>query len=111
MKAKIKKGDVLVSTWGYDQTNVDFYRVTRVTKTMVEVEALETIKVEDPNGFMTYTATPGEGAGEWAGEKPFWRKVLNDTASDGSATWGIRLTSYSSARPWNGEPVRGSSYA
>lgn len=27
-----KIGDVLVNSWGYDQTNVDFYQVTRLTK-------------------------------------------------------------------------------
>ena len=25
-------GTILVSTWGYDQTNVDFYEVTRATQ-------------------------------------------------------------------------------
>ena len=25
-------GDIMYSSWGYDQTNVDFYKVVRVTK-------------------------------------------------------------------------------
>jgi hypothetical protein len=33
----IKPGDIFVSSWGYDQTNVDSYQVVRTTKAMVEV--------------------------------------------------------------------------
>ncbi len=28
----VKVGDIFVSSWGYDQTNVDYYKVTRTTK-------------------------------------------------------------------------------
>lgn len=30
-------GDILVSSWGYDQTNVDFYQVIALTKTGASV--------------------------------------------------------------------------
>jgi len=33
-KNPAKVGDILYSSWGYDQTNVDFYQVTKVTKKM-----------------------------------------------------------------------------
>ncbi|NQJ68527.1 hypothetical protein HO543_01450 [Streptococcus suis] len=36
-------GDVLCSTWGYDQTNYDFYKVIKVTA--------KTITIEKMNGF------------------------------------------------------------
>lgn len=36
-------GDVLCSTWGYDQTNYDFYKVIKVTE--------KTITIEKMNGF------------------------------------------------------------
>lgn len=32
---KPRVGDMLVSSWGYDQTNIDFYQVTKVTKSSV----------------------------------------------------------------------------
>jgi hypothetical protein len=36
----VKIGDVFRSSWGYDQTNVDFYQVISVTRAMVEVRAI-----------------------------------------------------------------------
>jgi hypothetical protein len=33
MTATVKTGDVFVSSWGYDQTNVDFYEIVRVSAT------------------------------------------------------------------------------
>lgn len=34
----INVGDIFKSTWGYDQTNVDFYVVTRKTAKMIELQ-------------------------------------------------------------------------
>lgn len=34
----MKVGDIFKSTWGYEQTNVDFYVVTRITPKMVELQ-------------------------------------------------------------------------
>ena len=46
-------GDVLVSSWGYDQTNIDFYQVTRlVGKRSVAVRAIaaESVDTEHMQG-------------------------------------------------------------
>lgn len=32
--------DIVYNTWGYDQTNIDFYRVTKVTAKFVTLEAI-----------------------------------------------------------------------
>ena len=37
----VKEGDVFVESWGYDQTNVDFYQVTGTTKKMVEIKPID----------------------------------------------------------------------
>ena len=37
----MKQGDIFVSSWGYDQTNVDFYEVVKVaakTVTLIPIE-------------------------------------------------------------------------
>jgi|TARA_R110002074_G_scaffold35881_2_gene97733 hypothetical protein len=40
--------DVLRSSWGYDQTNIDFFRVTRlIGKTMVEIVEIGSISTQD----------------------------------------------------------------
>lgn len=33
----ISRGDIYVNSWGYDQTNVDFYEVVRITASKVEL--------------------------------------------------------------------------
>jgi hypothetical protein len=35
-----KVGDILESSWGYDQTNVDYYQVTKVKGKMVEIREI-----------------------------------------------------------------------
>lgn len=57
----MKQGDIFVSSWGYDQTNVDFYEVVKVaakTVTLIPIERKVQLK-----GFMLYTAMPIPGAG------------------------------------------------
>ena len=36
----MKVGDVLKCSWGYEQTNVDFYEVVKATKAMVTVRKI-----------------------------------------------------------------------
>ena len=37
----MKQGDVFVSSWGYEQTNVDFYEVVKVTAKTVMLIPIE----------------------------------------------------------------------
>lgn len=49
-------GDVLYSSWGYDQTNIEFYQVIDTTeKTVTFQEIAQDTKSE---GFMSYECTP-----------------------------------------------------
>lgn len=53
-------GDVLVSVWGYDQTNVDYYQVTAlIGSTMVEVR--EIASQSESSGDMTGESVPAPG--------------------------------------------------
>ena len=57
MKHNFKKGDILYISWGYDQTNVDFYRVKELrgqTQLILQGVDLDLIKTES-EGFMTAT--------------------------------------------------------
>jgi hypothetical protein len=102
------KGDILVSTWGYEQTNVDFYEVTEakpgarmVTIRRVRAHAVETLS-------MQYDAVPQSG--DYIGEP------MRKAARDGR----VSISSYASASKWNthtvagvpvGPKVQGTSYA
>ena len=97
----MKQGDILVSSWGYEQTNVDFYEVVKVTAktvTLIPIERKVQLK-----GFMRYEATPIPGSGKG---KAFRRRIIDcfDVPACG-------ITSYAIARLWNGEAQEGSSYA
>ncbi|WP_370791031.1 hypothetical protein [Bilophila wadsworthia] len=97
----MKQGDILVSSWGYEQTNVDFYEVVKVTAktvTLIPIERKVQLK-----GFMRYEATPVPGSGKG---KAFRRRII-----DCFDVPACRITSYAIARLWNGEAQEGSSYA
>jgi len=60
-----KVGDILVSSWGYDQTNVDFYAVTKVSGKRVWIREIAADYQE--TGFMsgkTWPAMPIQFTGE-----------------------------------------------
>lgn len=54
----IKVGDIFKATWGYDQTNVDFYVVTRLTPKMVELQECGYKTVGDPTSWASDNVAP-----------------------------------------------------
>lgn len=93
----LEVGHVLVSSWGYDQTNVDFYQVTAlVGRTMVEVRKVAS--VETTPGDMTGKVIPA--IGEFSGKPSRHRADRN----------GITIDGYRRARVWEGRPMYVSSY-
>lgn len=97
----MKENDILECSWGYDQTNVDFYKVLKVKNGWATVQAIGTSEESD-GGFMTGMATPNLSKTG----RTFRRKIHN---------WGngdaIGISSYSSASIWDGKPARTSHYA
>jgi hypothetical protein len=85
-------GDILTSSWGYDQTNVDFYEVVGTTDKSVKIEKIGSTTLED-NGSCGLSVVPN----------PKYRsgKVMLKRVSEGG--W-VRLTSYSGASKWDGKP-------
>jgi hypothetical protein len=83
---KLKVGDVLVSSWGYDQTNVDYYEVTQlVGRSMVEVRQIR--GESEATGDMQGRCVPSPG--NYKGE-PTRHTVGTDGAS-------IKVRSFSHA--------------
>ena len=88
-----KVGDILSSSWGYDQTNVDFYKVKKVMAKSVAIVQIGTS--ETSVGYLTGKAIP---FGAEQGEVMTKRFRLTD---DG---YGVRIASYASAYLWDGKP-------
>lgn len=89
---------VLYKSWGYDQTNVDFYLVVEETPKSVKVVELCQARIEE--GFMSgrcvpipevFTRTPA-------------RRVMKRKNEDGS-------TRYKGLSEWDGTPKYFSTYA
>lgn len=92
--------DILVSKWGYEQTNVDFYKVIKVTRTMATLQELEIIESndEDMSGWkMPIDKTKGQ---------PFRRKIHTFNNEE-----FIYINSYSIANIWNKAKQRYTSYS
>lgn len=103
---KMHVGSILVSSWGYDQTNVDFFIVTRTTKACVYIRKIRSdVTVGEPGPFGlrgTDYAVPSAGREPYTegfGSVPMRKKVQT---YDGKPY--VRLNTYASAYLWNGQP-------
>ena len=97
-------GDVLVCSWGYDQTNIDFYQVIGLTKSgkSVRLIAIESEHIAT-TGFMTETVRPSPGC-PIDGAKSFTKRI--NTERD-----YISLNSYSYARKVERDTYTATHYA
>lgn len=96
----LQVGSILSSSWGYDQTNVDFYQVVGLTgKQTVLLRKIAQNATED--SYMSGYTVPSPG--QFVGNEVLRKRVSADNA--------VRITNYSYAYPWRGGPMRWSSYA
>jgi hypothetical protein len=58
----LKTGDILRCSWGYDQTNVEYFQVLRtVGEKKVEIRAIASESVPGTQGFMSESVKPAPG--------------------------------------------------
>lgn len=104
-------GDILYNSWGYDQTNIDFYQVVAKTRKTATLRKLSSGVRE--RGFMSGDTTPYPGS--FVGE-PF-RKTLQVYLEK---PWGSDSLQpckpyipmeHGSMSKWEGSPVNCSWYA
>lgn len=108
-------GSVLYSSWGYDQTNVDFYQVVRVSASSVWVVPMSQ-KITEANSFMSEYVVPNEPIFErevWA-DGPVREKVVKEVKPE-MYRWnkyGYAKVGYNQAASvWDGKPKYQSHYA
>jgi hypothetical protein len=136
----IEIGDIFYDSWGYDQTNIDFYKVIKKTKAMVWLRAIGQTYLEQ-TGFMSeyVTADPEKEIFKTDWIKPEdieagWEKVevewheCRNAQENGLikvqtpaitahrpqfASYGtyIRIEGYRHARYWDGQKKYQSHYA
>ena len=119
VKVQPKVGDILYSSWGYDQTNIDFYKVVRVSESSVWIQQIGK-KVVEVTGWAHQNVVPVDSSEyqvrNWDKEKDDWdnvnafitktypvqRKKIQDKSWSGG--WYVSLNSFSSASLWDGKP-------
>lgn len=102
-----KVGDILVSSWGYGQTNVDFYKVTKLSPSgkSITIQSIKSVTTE--TGFMSGNSVPAvpHEVSDYKGE-PMTKRV--NLTNDG---YSVSIASYASACLWDGKPRYTSWYA
>ena len=84
-------GQVFVRTWGYDQTNINFYLVTKATAKTITLTAIGAHR--DENGYLAPAVWNLTGE-ILPRKKPSFSK---------HGVW-VRINSYSGASLWDGTP-------
>lgn len=110
----VKAGDIFYSSWGYDQTNIDFFEVVKVSGAMVTLQKLARETSQDDGcGSMTGKVIPilGKVAVEYPGANPVPVKPIKRKVRVYPSGPCIRIESYATAWPWDGKPKSCSWYA
>ena len=97
-RADIKVGDIFSCSWGYDQTNVDFYMCVGFTKHFMKYIHIESVVTEN-DGFASEQVEPAHG---YIGDHKVRRAKLFDFGNGP----GFAPASYSWATKWDGNPVQ-----
>lgn len=97
---KSKVGDIFVNSWGYDQTNVDYYQVIeRPSVHFAIVRKIGSEMVEGSAGFDCCNLLPVKDSFlEGDRNEPMRVKITNY----GKGSEYIKINSYSSASTWDG---------
>lgn len=93
---KPKVGDILTSSWGYDQTNIDYYEVVKVTSSSVYVRELDKRASERREYDDLMVPVPGSNK-----DGPTKLKRYRLSADYG---YGVNMSSYEYAHLWDGTP-------
>ena len=84
-------GDIYVDSWGYDQTNVDFYKVIERKKASATIVKIGKTCVYD-NGPTTKVVPDPD-------------RIVGESMLKRIGQYGFRINSFSSATKWNNEPM------
>lgn len=99
----VKIGDIYCSSWGYDQTNVDFYQVIDIMgKCTVKIREIKQ-RIEEGSGMshgMACNVLPVKD--DFIDDEVFTKRI---------GKYGIRFSSFQSASKWDGKPMYNSWYA
>ena len=94
---KVTVGDIFVSIWGYGQSNVEFFQVTRKTKSTIALRQLRSEIVETGefyDSIMPNTDYPTE------------ESITRKKVFEHHELLSINLSSFKTAMLWNGKAAK-----
>jgi len=96
-----KVNDILMSMWGYDQTNIDYYQVIEVKNKSVVIREIGFASMEN-DGYGSDIVSPC--LNKFTG-KPMLKRVSGQYKDDPSQ-YCVRLSSFQYPSLWSGKPNR-----
>ncbi|KAB1437313.1 hypothetical protein [Pseudodesulfovibrio senegalensis] len=102
-KHTLEKGDIVYNSWGYEQTNIDFYQVVKATRCFVTLRPIQGEKISDGPLSMT---------GKVIAKKDCFTD--SETTRHKAELWNGESSvkfQCGAGRKWDGTPKRYSTYA
>ncbi|URC15246.1 hypothetical protein GD1_122 [Paraglaciecola Antarctic GD virus 1] len=94
----VEVGDILYSSWGWEQTNIDFYQVTKLV-------GAKSVEFREIGQDRTYD-------GQMCGStKPVKDQFVGGMMKKQYGKYGAKISSFQTARKWDGRSKSWSSYA
>ena len=85
----------MVSSWGYNQTNINFYEVVGILGSMITIREIDKKVVSVKNAETKVMPIAGRYTGTPMKKRPI---------PSYSGEYGVKISTYASAYLWNGEP-------
>jgi hypothetical protein len=98
-----KLNDILVSSWGYDQTNIDFYKVIKVNGSFITLQPLDNKIVERLNE-MAEKVVPSQH------NHPYKKIIRKKFKPSNYKGYCVKIESYEFAYPYDGQPTEQNHY-
>ena len=101
-KYGIKAGDILYDSWGYEQTNVEFYLVTKIISACkIEIVELGHIRSDYENHGMACNVMPDP---ENRIGEPLQKMVSQSSWEKKYCSWHVKISESISLAAWDGQP-------
>ena len=106
-KFGIKAGDILQDSWGYEQTNVEFYLVTKIISACkIELVEIGHTEVRSDSAMSGYVMPdPDRRIGD-----PIQKIVSQSSWEKQDGSWHVKINSCVSLTPWDGRACFQSSW-
>ncbi|CAB4122112.1 hypothetical protein UFOVP19_58 [uncultured Caudovirales phage] len=87
MNHNYKVGMILYNSWGYDQTNIDFYQIVEIKEKSIKIRAISSAYVSGSEGFMCANVVPLIDRFK---SEPILKKVNISVSYNGSISYYIK---------------------